>query len=432
MPNQTDPNQVTDTTNTPPVSVPNTDLPPLPDFMNVPASTNSPEPQTAPADDSSGSTAPSDLPPVMATPKKKFGGGKIIATILGLVLLVGGIGAGVVLTQQQQLFQQKAAPLPECSGCSCGCNYDTSGHFSGCKSCTNQTTGDLSNVTTQTNQTTGDLSNVTTQTNQTAGDLSNVTTQTSQTTIGDLSNVNVSLRTCAENGGTCMVAGITGCSAPGKIHVDGTCSDSSKPSCCRDGGTGDNALCSQAGCGTSSCSVPSGLYPTCYVNHYWCQTRSPGGCSSNLIDRAVASASFSKDCGTEQIDIYCPTCGSTSGGTTGGNKYVSKTYNSDCGGGTTSAPMCTTIKAYDPSWSALTSAQLSALSAGAQVNFCVSGSAPSGTFDKAQFTIKGVQQPETTTVRPSSTDFCQSYTILSTDTTVGVTAKIHHSTLGWY
>jgi hypothetical protein len=94
--------------------------------------------------------------------------------------------------------------------------------------------------------------------------------------------------------------------------------------------------------------------------------------------------------------------------------------------------MCVNIKAYDPNWGALTSAQLSALSAGAQVNFCVGGSAPSGTFDKAQFTIQGVQQAETTTVRPGSTDFCQNYTILSTDTTVGVTAKIHHSTLGWY
>jgi hypothetical protein len=112
MPNQTDPNQVADTTNVPPVSVPNTDLPPLPDFMNVPTSPTPSEPLTPPTDDSSGSAAPSDLPPVMSAPKKKFGGGKIIATILGLVLLVGGIGAGVVLTQQQQLFNQKAAPRP--------------------------------------------------------------------------------------------------------------------------------------------------------------------------------------------------------------------------------------------------------------------------------------------------------------------------------
>jgi hypothetical protein len=94
--------------------------------------------------------------------------------------------------------------------------------------------------------------------------------------------------------------------------------------------------------------------------------------------------------------------------------------------------MCVTISAYDARWGALSTPQLSALAVGAQVNFCVSGSAPSGTFDKAQFTINGVQQAETTTVRPGSTDFCQSYNIQATDTTVNVTAKIHHSTLGWY
>lgn len=35
--------------------------------------------------------------------------GKVIATIFGLLLLVGGVGAGIVLVQQQQIFKQKAA-----------------------------------------------------------------------------------------------------------------------------------------------------------------------------------------------------------------------------------------------------------------------------------------------------------------------------------
>jgi hypothetical protein len=56
----------------------------------------------------------------------------------------------------------------------------------------------------------------------------------------------------------------------------------------------------------------------------------------------------------------------------------------------------------------------------------VTGSASSGSFDMAQFTIDGTQLPTTTMQRPSSTDFCQNYTILSTDTTVTVTAKVHH------
>jgi uncharacterized protein HemX len=46
---------------------------------------------------------------VTGAPKKKFGTGKIIATILGLFLLIGGIGGGVLLTQQNQNVSEKAA-----------------------------------------------------------------------------------------------------------------------------------------------------------------------------------------------------------------------------------------------------------------------------------------------------------------------------------
>ena len=61
----------------------------------------------------SGSAAPADdvlMPLTVAAsqPRKKFAGGKIIATILGLFLLVGGVGAGVYLTGQNQNPQEKA------------------------------------------------------------------------------------------------------------------------------------------------------------------------------------------------------------------------------------------------------------------------------------------------------------------------------------
>jgi hypothetical protein len=63
---------------------------------------------------------------------------------------------------------------------------------------------------------------------------------------------------------------------------------------------------------------------------------------------------------------------------------------------------------------------------GKTVNFCVTGAAPSGTFDMAQFTIDGTQLATTIVKRPGSSDFCQSYTIKVTDTTVTVKAMIHH------
>ncbi len=85
-----DPAQVT-----PPVVSMTDDLPPIPSDLSA----------VAPAE--AGSAAPSNLPPI-TPPMKKFGTGKIIATILGLLLLVGGIAGGVLLTQQNQNISEKA------------------------------------------------------------------------------------------------------------------------------------------------------------------------------------------------------------------------------------------------------------------------------------------------------------------------------------
>lgn len=88
----------------PPADIPTTDVPPFP-----------PEPApiegAVPADTSSGSAAPSfDIPPVVTPPgKPKKGGRKVIATILGLLVLVGGLGAGVILVRQQQDIRERAA-----------------------------------------------------------------------------------------------------------------------------------------------------------------------------------------------------------------------------------------------------------------------------------------------------------------------------------
>jgi hypothetical protein len=51
---------------------------------------------------------PTDLPPIISRPQKKFGGKKIIATILGFLVLIGSLGAGVILVNQQQDIREKA------------------------------------------------------------------------------------------------------------------------------------------------------------------------------------------------------------------------------------------------------------------------------------------------------------------------------------
>jgi len=265
------------------------DLPPLPDYMtqantdSTPDSAQENAPTEQPSDDLSGSAAPSDLPPMVSAPKKKFGGKKIIATILGIFLLVGGIGAGIILTQQQQLFQQKAA----------GTGY-----------------------------------------------------------------INLEEECGGLGGATC-----------------GACEE-----------------CVYDGSSTRCKTIP--------------------GCSVNVPTTAPTEP-------PEEPNPPNPPSNPTP--TPGPSAF------------------CQNVKAYSSNWTILTSAQLSALTSGTVVNFCVTGSASSGTFDKAQFEIEhhsgGLNlvevSPDVTTQRPGSTDFCQNYTIPAGATSISVKAKIHHVTLGW-
>ncbi len=61
-----------------------------------------------------------DIPPDITTSGKgggKFGGKKVIASILGILFLVGGIGAGVILVQRQQDIREKAKVKGPCNIC---------------------------------------------------------------------------------------------------------------------------------------------------------------------------------------------------------------------------------------------------------------------------------------------------------------------------
>ena len=107
-----------------PTQMPTT--PPAP--MDIPVSDTSMPPPFPP---DAGSAAPSfDIPPVItpSQPKKKFGGKRVIATILGLLVLVGGLGAGVILLRQQQDIREKAAGgtcAGRCVVATVGCNSAT-------------------------------------------------------------------------------------------------------------------------------------------------------------------------------------------------------------------------------------------------------------------------------------------------------------------
>lgn len=331
-----------------PVTSMQPDLPPLPpDFQNTPTTPPAITPETTPPArfDVGGSAAPNPLPPPMSvTPKKKFGGGRIIATILGLFLLVGGIGAGIVLTQNQQLFQQKAAGiLPIVEYCGTGLNC---------------------------------------QTRQVAGAVACKQTATGPTIY---------------------------CCPSGQTVKNGVCTDTSGNINC--GGTqcNINDCHCQGGDACTSLKCEPGLGTNCTgQGRSWCDNYQAG---------------IGKTCC--QVGYVCNTAGQ--GCVPSGTSSTPKPR----GGGTDLTASCQGTKVYSSAFVELTSTQVSGLKSGDTINFCVSGTTSAGNFDKAKFTINGVAQPETTTKRPGSNDFCQSYTIKPSDTTVHAVGQIHHVTLGW-
>lgn len=93
---------------------------------------------------------------------------------------------------------------------------------------------------------------------------------------------------------------------------------------------------------------------------------------------------------------------------------------------------CSEVVAYDEDWAALSAAQLSQLSEGDIVRFAVSGTATSGTFERARFSVNGGAAQEVTDKRPGSEDFYYEYIIPAGVTSFNVTAEVFHSELGWF
>lgn len=342
------------------------DLPPLPDFMTQ-SDTNMmqnnanmtqddvnnsvpPTSQTdSPVNESLGSAAPSDLPPMVASPKKKFGGKRIIATILGIFLLVGGVGTGVYLVNQQQNANSKAAtyyvdgkPVADREA------YDSAMR--------QKASNDETNSSDYTKKQDAAAQQKTQTASNECGGFGQKACQVTKSTTTDNC-------TFVENGAiTCTTK-------------EGVKYDPNNPG--SEINSGFPAISdATAGCG-------SGNYHQGPNGNYYC------GQSSSSSDKSGAI-----------VPTPVPT-------------------------------FCQDVKAYDSAWTLLTSSNLSMLKSGDSVNFCVAGTTNTGAFDKAKFTINTVEQTETTSKRPDSNDYCQSYTIPTGVTTFNVTAQIHHSTSGW-
>lgn len=171
-------------------------------------------------------------------------------------------------------------------------------------------------------------------------------------------------------------------------------------SCSSDSQCTDGSICFQNKC----------INPEC--------KRNPGACDLTRCTAVVAC---------EQTD--CRIAGSVceSQGTCNQSTGVC-----DCGVAATA--QCVEIKAYDANWVLLTAQDLTLLKPGDVVRFTVAGTATSGAFDQARFTVNGTQRTPVTTKKPgSTTEFFDAYTVLAGDTGLTVSAQVHHVEMDiWY
>lgn len=441
-------NQTPITDDAPPVLAIENDTPPmLQEQQPVVSSSAQPSMQTAtlvtddsnqqtfavPADNTEdqGSAAPADdvlMPPVVTSQKKKFAGGKVIATILGLFLLVGGLGAGVILTQQNQNIAEKAGE--ECDYGAITGTVGVAQVTDGPKLCAgdkiyyNPATGNYS-LHGPSGNLIGEYRIV-----GSGGGGGACRADTVNCPPGSTVDYNQPLyqycrdvhdggSSCSGPGtaqketGCCVAAGKDGCGNP--EYTTYNCCPADAPSVCTD--TVSNY--------TKNITWPGNPQTTCFEYDSFGILRNDTyishtnvNCREELVEQGEGQKPK-----RENVCDAVVTCQKT--------VKVCK-----CEGGTPPptpvvTARCQNIKAYSSTWVELTAAQLAALKPTDTVNFCVAGTATGGSFDKAKFTINGTAQAETSTVRPSSTDFCQSYVIPTGTTTFNLTAQVHHTTLGW-
>lgn len=389
----------------------------------------------------SGSAAPMNdvvdtvMPAVVTSgPRKKFAGGRVIATILGLFLLVGGIGAGVFLTEQNQNIQEKAdscstacAPGPgtgpgtaACNACNnantptaCPCGFNGSGT---CRSCPseNNNPDPAPTITCSAGERVCNGVCTNTNTNERCGSC----------TVG-----------CSQGfaclNGTCVSGEGRSCASPGDCPIGYRCNANTLKCAPESTFTTSTGTCiTDANCDVGNQCI-NGVCINPSLNCKGSDSGAPGCCQVTSDADCNKIGSVVCEPGAQGDRVECKV---------GVQHCTLRVGTGQCGGGNnnTNTPTppaitakCQNITAYSETWTALTAANLSSLKAGDKVNFCVVGSATGGSFTKAKLTINSVAQAETSTKRPSSNDFCQLYTIPAATNTFNISAQINHSTLGW-
>ena len=342
-------------------------------------------------------------------PKKK-GRGRIVATILGILLLVGGIGAGIVLVQQQQDIRERASgqkcssfSVPICEGRSVGADCSSSNSFGLTASC--KTTGSVGN---------DGLPSCGCSTQSENGDTTSTTNGNTGRSCTADSDCNTN-EVCFEGG--CWDQGGTSC------IVNGGCLEGIKDVCCSlSPGVADSTCRTPVGkrCGSGGTSTPK--------EGGGGGGSSTGNCSSES-DSACVGKGTRDSCGTNK-DCRKD---STKTGSDGKAICRCRVIQQPPPSGGISA-QCLNIIALDEEGNQLSSEDLVNSQAGDTITFAVAGEASEGTIDSARFIINGTTRPEVTQKKDvgGTMMFFDEFTIPENITSFTVRAQLRHSSVGFF
>lgn len=390
---------------------------PFPDKSFVDAQTS---PTTTVPNDSASQNSPPNVFSTQATPQsqappealvtaphtpKKYGGKKVIATIFGILLLIGGVAAGVGLVQRVQDIRERAASGRECSqspDCILLDEPGNSGEFTAPRQISHAFITDRDVYRYEPGETDDGCRRVTIRDNFISWEK-----YTTSPSCKDVSNVQIWMREKVNdmNPGCHGLVTCEGWSFFFNHQLDSVASVNV---------TVDDQVVGSGQIGPSS-------EQTNTLTGTWI-TRPEEGKS------VVFKVNY---LGKEhQRIVTMVTCPISPTPTTKASPTPSPPP-------TPTLPpeisaQCLDIKVYDTDWNLLSSEELANLSQGNVIRFAAAGSANLGYFDKARFTINGLQRPEVTTQKPGTNEFYDEYTIPEGVTTFTVNAQIHHSELGWF
>lgn len=350
---------------------------------------------------------------------------KIILTTLVAFLLLGSVAGAVYLVRQNQNPQKNAQEVVRPAGCCDGPCSDL-----GCGGCASNEKCDISNGACAESGSAYSCRSVTGCLHDTDCGPGNACVN-GQCQTGTNGNPRSASQVCTDEGGSTTST----CTAdPTCGSNGGTCCDKSGTNYCCYGDSANrkDGACYAGGASGVSCSgntitnntrnpiTISHFTKNPGANNYTCPLTAAGGSNTSLAPGQSASAN-----GCEQIDAvgFCGVCNDSQCNPPQAptmppaNPTVTPTPALSCS--------CDLIKAYSPTWTLLTSADLSALKAGDKVRFAAKGTTSSGTIDKIRYKINNGAYLESTIKKPGTNEFYYEYTIPANTTSFSVSAEVH-------